>query len=134
MKLRSSLSHIQNINMIHVLPLMDIIFLTLFFFILFSPLVSDPHINVHLPKAVASSAIEEDIITITVTSENILYLNDKIVTMKKLSSILEKDKDGRKTVLLKVDRRASMDQIFAIWDICRDLGIENINIATNQEK
>ncbi len=113
---------------------MDIVFIMLFFFLLFSPLVSDPHINVQMPKAVASSAIEEDILIITVTSEDILYLNDKIVTMKKLNSALAKDKDGKKTVLLKVDRRASMDRIFAIWDICRDLGIENINIATNQGK
>ena len=37
-------------------------------------------------------------------------------------------------VMIKADRRASMGRIVDIWDLCRELNIERINIATNHDK
>jgi len=35
--------------------------------------------------------------------------------------------------MIKADRRSSMGRIVDIWDLCRQLGIEKINIATTRE-
>jgi biopolymer transport protein ExbD len=35
--------------------------------------------------------------------------------------------------LIKADKRASLGRVVEVWDMARDLGITQINIATNQE-
>ena len=37
------------------------------------------------------------------------------------------------SVLIKSDRRASLGRVVEVWDLCRDMGISQVNIATNQE-
>jgi len=37
-------------------------------------------------------------------------------------------------VLIKADRRASVGRIVDVWNLCRALGLERVNIATNQEQ
>ena len=90
-------------------------------------------INVKLPKAVTSDVIKEDNFIITITSENIIFLNDQLITLKELSNKLSYVKQHNKILLIKADKRASVGRIVDVWDLCRDLGIEKINIATTQE-
>ena len=66
-------------------------------------------------------------------SENIIYLNGKIVTMQELKNFLQQIAKRKQAILIKSDRRASLGRVVEIWDMCRDLGITQINIATNQE-
>ncbi|HDZ77597.1 MAG TPA: biopolymer transporter ExbD [Candidatus Omnitrophica bacterium] len=69
---------------------------------------------------------------ITISAENVIYLNAKIVTLDELRVYLKKFKG--KPMLIKSDRRSSLGRVVEIWDLCRDLGITNINIATNQSE
>lgn len=134
MNIKTSLKYCSGLNQIHIIPLIDIVFLLISFIILLSPLVSQPSINIKVPKAITSDAIQEDNIVITITGENILYVNDQIITLRKLRDSLQKNHKKQQAILLKADRRCSLSQVFSIWDLCRELGIENINIATNQEQ
>ena len=36
-------------------------------------------------------------------------------------------------VLIKADRDVTLSKVVNIWDFCRAIGIEQVNIATNQE-
>jgi biopolymer transport protein ExbD len=99
-----------------------------------SSFVFQSGITVKLPKAVTSEVIKEENLIITITSENVLYINDKVSTMKTLRQELQKKENKERLILIKADRRASLGRIIDIWDLCRELGIERVNIATNQEK
>jgi len=113
--------------------MIDVIFLLLIFFMLSSSFTFESGINVKLPKAVTSDVIKEENFIITITGEDVIYLNDKITTIKDLKKILEGAKDKTRPILIKADRRASVGRIVDVWDLCRNLGIEKVNIATNQE-
>ncbi len=63
-----------------------------------------------------------------------MYLNNKVVTAKELKQELGNPVHKDRPILIKADRRASMGRIVDVWDLCRQLGIERINIATNREK
>jgi len=115
-------------------PLLDVIFLLLIFFLLLSSFVFQSGIVVKLPKAITSEVIKEENLIITMTSEDVLYINDKVSTMKTLRQELGKRENKKRLILIKADRRASLGRIIDIWDLCRELGIERVNIATNQEK
>jgi len=128
---RNSLKALEYINLT---PLIDVILMLLIFFILSTSLASQSGINVKLPKAITSDAIKEENLNITITSENVIYLNNRIVTIKELRAALEKSGNKNQPILIKADRRSSVGRIVDVWDICRELGIERINIATDQEK
>lgn len=116
-----------------IAPFLNVIFLLFMFFLLSSPFVVQPSIDVNLPKAVTSDAIKEENLIITVTSEDVIYLNGKVVIMKELLANLKTTTTKNQSILIKADRRSSMGRIVDVWDLCRNLGIEKINIATNQE-
>lgn len=131
-KRHSKLEH--GLDQLDIAPLVDVIFQLLIFFMLSSSFTFQSGINVRLPKAVTSDIIQEENLVITVTSENIVYLNDVIVTIKELEQSLKKYQHQDRPLLIKADRRASMGRIVDIWDLCRNLGLEKLNIATNQEQ
>ena len=123
-----------SLEQINLTPLIDVVLLMLIFFILSSSLASQSGINVKLPKAITSDTIKEENLTITVTSENVIYLDNKIITFKELRRELGKNVKKNRPVLIKADRRSSLGRIVDVWDLCRELGIERINIAADQER
>lgn len=129
-KRHSKLEH--GLEQIDIAPLVDVIFQLLIFFMLSSSFTFQSGINVKLPKAVTSDVIKVENVIITITNENVIYINGRVSTMKELQTELENTKNKDRPILIKSDRRASMGRIVEVWDMCRNLGIEKINIATNQ--
>jgi biopolymer transport protein ExbD len=123
----------HGLKQIDIAPLIDIVFQLLIFFMLTSSFVMQPGIKVNLPKAVTSEAVKFENIDILVTSENVTYLNGKVVTTQELKALLKQAAKRNQTILIKADKRASLGRVVEVWDMARDLGITQINIATNQE-
>lgn len=128
---RMELEH--GLKQIDIAPLIDIVFQLLIFFMLTSSFVMQPGIKVNLPRAVTSEAVKYENIEIMITSENVVYLNAQVVTTQELRSLLKLAAKRNQPILIKSDRRASLGRVVEIWDLARDLGISQINIATNQE-
>jgi len=123
----------HGLRQIDIAPLVDMIFQLLIFFMLTSSFIMQPGIKVNLPKAVTSEVVKYDNIEILVSSENVTYLNGKVVTSKELKALLRQAAKRDQPILIKADRRSSLGRVVEIWDMGRDLGITQINIATNQE-
>jgi biopolymer transport protein ExbD len=115
-----------------MVPLVNCVFLLLIFFLLTSNIIFQPGIKINLPKAVTSEVIRENTVVITITSDNRFYLNEIPVTLLELKNKLEKASTSE-PVLIKADRDVVLSKVVNIWDFCRDLGMRQVNIATNQE-
>lgn len=133
MKFKGHMKLEHGLRQIDIAPLIDIIFQLLIFFMLTSSFVMQPGIKVNLPKAVTSEVVKYENIEIIVSAENVIYLNGKVITTDELGRLLKQAAKRKQSVLIKSDRRASLGRVVEIWDMCRDLGITQINIATNQE-
>ncbi len=131
-KRHAKLEH--GLKQIDIAPLIDVIFQLLIFFMLSSSFTFQSGISVKLPKAVTSDIIKEENFIITITGENVVYFNGVISTLKELKQKLDRPNIKKRPLLIKADRRASVGRIVDIWDLCRNLEIEKINIATNQER
>jgi len=131
-KRHTKLEH--GLEQIDIAPLIDVIFQLLIFFMLSSSFTFQSGISVKLPKAITSDVIKEENLIITITSENVIYLNGVVSTLKELSQEISSIKIEKRPILIKADRRASVGRIVDIWDLCRNLGVERINIATNQDQ
>ncbi|MCM8782234.1 MAG: biopolymer transporter ExbD [Candidatus Omnitrophica bacterium] len=116
-----------------IAPLIDIVFQLLIFFMLTSSFIFQPGIKINLPKAVTSEVLHEKSIIILITANNYIYLNDRVITMSELASRLRIAAKENKPLLIKADRRASLGKVVEVWDLCREEGLSQINIATSQE-
>jgi len=116
-----------------IAPLVDVMFLLLIFFMLTSNFVVQPGIKVSLPKAVSSEVIRSENLVVTLTGQDLLFLNDQPITVQDLVPQIRQAAQDNKTVLLKADTGASLGRVVEIWDMCRESGVPQINIATNQK-
>ena len=123
----------HGLKQIDIAPLIDMVFQLLIFFMLTSSFVMQPGIKINLPKAVTSETVKYENIEIILSSENVTYLNEKVITTQELKNLLKEVARRKQPILIKADKRASLGRVVEIWDIARDLGITQINIATNQE-
>jgi len=114
-----------------IAPLIDVVFLLLIFFMLTSSFIFQPGIKINLPKAITSEVIQEKNLIIVIGSGGLVYLNNRPVTLEQLKSYLEKVANQKRPLLIKADRQTSLGKVVQIWDICRDAGLTQINIATN---
>ncbi len=118
---------------IDIVPLVNVVFLLLIFFMLTSNFIFQPGISVKLPKAITSEVISSENMVLIVTAQDLLFLNNQPITIDKLTTELEAAASQNKSLLLKADSRASLGRVVELWDLCRDLGIAQVNIATNQK-
>ena len=91
MRFRRHLKVEQSLKQIDIAPLIDVIFQLLIFFLLQSSFTYHKGITVKLPKAATSDTIKEENIIITITSENVTYLNGRIVTTKELEDFVTQE-------------------------------------------
>jgi biopolymer transport protein ExbD len=115
-----------------IAPLIDVVFLLLIFFMLTSSYIFQPGIKINLPRAVTSEVIQEKNLVVTVSAEDSIYFNDRSVSLKQLRAYLEDAAADERPVLIKADRKASLGKVVQIWDMSREVGLTQINIATDQ--
>lgn len=114
--------------------LIDIIFLLVVFLIIAPFFTGQSPLQVRLPGAVTSDIAHDGNITVIVSSENILYYDNKVVTLEEFKGILSRLEDRRRPVLIKADRRASLGRIVDLWNLGRSVGIERIDVASDREE
>lgn len=117
-----------------IAPLIDVVFLLLIFFMLTSSYVSQPGIKINLPRAVTSEVVQEENLVITIGAEGLIYLNQHLISLKQLKVNLEKAAKENRPLLIKADRETSLGKVVQIWDLSREAGLGQINIATDQPK
>ncbi len=114
-------------------PLIDVVFLLLIFFMLTSNFVVQSGIKVHLPRALSSEVVRAESLVVTLTGQDLLFLNDEPITINALTEKISEAAQDNKAVMLKADTSASLGRVVEIWDLCRQFGVAQINIATNQQ-
>ncbi|MFA4984092.1 MAG: biopolymer transporter ExbD [Candidatus Omnitrophota bacterium] len=134
MKFRRHMELEHGLRQIDIAPLIDMIFQLLIFFMLTSSFVMQQGIKINLPKAVTSEEVKYENIEIAISGENVIYLNGKVVTLSELKNLFKQLPRGRQSIMIKADRRSSLGRVVEIWDMCREAGVNQINIATDQER
>lgn len=123
----------HGLKQIEITPLIDMVFLLLIFFLLTSNFIMQPGIKINLPKAATSEVVERQNVELVISAENVIYFGGKVITNKELSNLVKQTSKKKQPILIKSDRRASLGRVVEVWDMCRDFGVTQINIATNQE-
>jgi biopolymer transport protein ExbD len=109
------------------------LFLLIFSILIFCSSFSKPAgFEIRMPLTVASGALQSDQ-TITITAENVLYFNNKVVTLNELKKALGKVGYKNQNIFVYVNRRSSMGRVMDVWELCRALGSSQVHIMSGQE-
>lgn len=114
-------------------PLVDVVLLLIIFFMLTSSFVTQPTIPIKLPKAVTGESLKKERTEIFVTEDNIVYMRGNPITVPDLKKKL-KNRKNKAGILIKSDKSASLGKIVEVWDVCREIGISQIDLATTSPK
>lgn len=122
---------------VELVPLIDMFFLLLVFFIfgIFSMTIQQGLI-VDLPMAAtADSTSKEDVLTISVTAEGILFFNQQPATLATLPALLRQGGTiaNRPLVVINADRQASHGAVMAVLDAVRQAGLSRVSFQTAPE-
>ncbi len=111
---------------------LNFIFLFLSMVVFFSFFAVPSGLELRMPTINSGNALAESHVTIRITSENILYFNEHVVTLNDLKRELPKVSAG-KAIYLHVDRRSSMGRVADVWDLCKGLGSAKVRVIASQE-
>lgn len=116
------------------ISLTDIVLLLLIFFMLTSSYVVQPGIKVKLPKAATGQQADEQRIFLTVTNNNQIFLNQKLISREVLGQNLKKmlHEHPERLVVIRADKDLSLDKTISIIDIAKLAGAERFMIATEK--
>ena len=121
-------------SQINILPMIDIIFVILSFFIVSSLyLVKLETIPVNLPSAETSTQEKDSLIIVTLNLENNVFIDEKFIDISRLENeIRSKLKTSKnKKVILRADKGLKYGKVISVLDILRK--IENIKIGVSTE-
>ncbi len=120
----------------NLLPLIDVVLLLLIFFMVSSTFVLQPGIQVSLPKSTIAERREPEDVTLILTREKALYLNDRRVTVPELWGRLVDMYRRRPDFMLviKADRQVPHGSVVEVMDIAKQAGVRRLAIATRPKK
>jgi len=119
-------------GMLDLTPLVNVFFLLFIFFLFTSSFIFQPGIRVNLPKAVTGEVMQQDNVVMTITKNDKVYLNEREISQDEIISNLKLLAKAKTPLLIKADSSASLGRIVEIWDMCRNEGVMQVNIATGK--
>ncbi len=119
---------------LNIAPLIDVVFQLLLFFVLTTSYVTNPGIEVALPKAASAVPVQKEHIELYITKENAVYYNNEKVTLDNLKKRLENMPSLSKTVILKADKSVELGMVVQVIDVVKQTNIKDLVIATTQEE
>ena len=117
---------------ISMIPLINLVFLLLIFFLVAGTIEKFDIIAVDLPVADNGKILDEGHIVIVLGQYNEILLNDELVSIDELRTNITAllANNSRKIISLKADSRLEASKMVAIMDLLRVAGGQNISIIT----
>jgi biopolymer transport protein ExbD len=120
---------------INVIPLIDVLFFLLVFFVFTSSFTSETGIDISKPKAASAKALPRQPILIGVTRDGSIHVNESPVSLKTLGSVLKQymSQDPDRAVVIVADREAQIAKAVDVLDECNLANVKKVSISSLKE-
>jgi biopolymer transport protein TolR len=121
----------SSLSEINIIPLVDVILVLLLIFMLTAPMMYRG-IDVNLPKTASKPTAVEERMVLTLTKDQVIYLNERPVPLAGLDAqirTLMKDR-ADKTLYLKADQTLAYGFVVETMDRVRQAGVERLGMVT----
>lgn len=118
---------------INITPFVDIILVVLIIFMVTTPMIMNPSINIQLPKAASGEETTPTKLNITVLKDGSTLFNGKQITDEEL---LNKVKDAAENpnnqAIIAADKEVAHGEVIRVIDIVKQGGIHKFAISTEK--
>ena len=123
---------------IKILPMIDVVFFLLVFFMLFTTFKTTPSgLEINLPQAKSVEQQQEDkTVKINIASNGKIFMNSKLVTTSELEeNIANSVNESTETVfIIKADETVKYQQVINVMDLVRQAGGYRLTLAANKDE
>ena len=118
------------------IPLLDVIFLLIFFLVLSSNFILQPGISVSVPlsRFTLGPQINPQIISITGGAAPAIYFRDQKVALDQLGPLLDEAKKEGRPIIIKADRLTPYALVVEVTNLSLEHGITSVALATTPPK
>jgi len=129
-------SRFQQAARFELLPLIDVIFLLLIFFIfVMLKMTMQSNIKVDLPQLEDSAQQTKESIMISINADNKLFINEQQIDIQELTEkILPLQKGTHKPILIRGDKQSDLGIALTILEQLRQAGFKQVAFATEKNK
>jgi len=135
MEFRRHLSTRANVDLV---PMIDVVFQLVIFFMLSSTFIQTPGISLVLPESKTAEPVVMTRLVVTIVSRDEVYLNKEPYDLEGLSEALrglsEKEKDQIETAVIEGDRTVSYSVMVEVLDILRANGFRGVNLKLTERE
>jgi biopolymer transport protein ExbD len=121
-----------NFGWLVLFPIVDIVFLLVFFLLLSSNFILQPGISVSLPFShfTLPPQLNQQIISITGGGAPAIYFRDQKITLEQLGPLLDAAKREGRSIIIKADRLTPYELVVAVTNAALEHGISSVALAT----
>lgn len=121
-----------NFSWLAAIPLLDVIFLLIFFLVLSSNFILQPGISVSVPlsRFTLGPQINPQIISITGGAAPAIYFRDQKVALDQLGPLLDEAKKEGRPIIIKADRLTPYALVVEVTNLALERGITSVALAT----
>ena len=119
-----------------IIPMIDIIFFLLVFFMLNSlQTVDQKALSVQLPQATSASAPAQLPVVFTLDAEGHITIDNNPMSIDQAEAMIKQriQENPNASVILQADKRAAHGQVVAIMDMLKQSGVKRLAIAAEQK-
>jgi biopolymer transport protein ExbD len=120
-----------NFGWLVVFPLIDVVFLLIFFTLLSSNFILQPGIAVSAPTTpfLLNAQRNQQIISITSGTVPAIYFRDQKTSLEKLGPLLDDAKRENRSIIIKADRQTPYELVVAVTNTALEHGISSVSLA-----
>lgn len=138
MQFRRRLSPNANVDLV---PMIDVVFQLVVFFMVSSTFVMTPGIALDLPAASTDEQVVMNRLVVTVASREEIYLNRQELTLAGLGDALsdlaeeqtQEDEEGVRSIVLEADRGVDYELVVQVLAVLRRNGFRAVSMRTAAE-
>ena len=129
-------SRFQQPARFELLPLIDVIFLLLIFFIfVMLKMTIQSDIKVDLPQLIESTQQTVKRTTISIDAQNQIFINEQQTNLQTLvKNVLFLQKETKQPILIRGDKQSDLGIALTILDKLRQAGFKQVAFATEKDK
>ena len=121
---------------INIVPFVDIILVVLIIFMVTTPLIMKPSINVKLPKAVSGDKTTPTKLNIAVTAKGEILLNGKASSKEEISNYSKAlvAKDPTVQAIISADKGLAYGLVMSVIDAVKAAGVKKFAMVTDKKE
>jgi biopolymer transport protein ExbD len=121
---------------INIIPMIDVIFFLLVFFMLFTTFRTTPEgIEMQLPKAVTATEQNTQNFIVQIDSDGNYYYDDQSLSLNQIISEAEvaNNENNKLTIVISADKNTRYENVVSLMDGMRNVGITRLALAADKE-